>query len=91
MLQQINRLLFVRQGGQEIKCQVTIEGGVWPEFSVLTEYLDSNYDFEKRETADSKSILEDIERKIGQSNTLDVSSHEDLMEVDQDAELDGEI
>ena len=75
------------QGGQEIKClSVTVESGVWTKFSMLTEFLNSNYDFEKRDSDDSKSILEDIEKKI--NTTLEtISSDDDLVEIDDEDDI----
>ena len=74
------------QGGQEIKClSVTVESGVWTKFSMLTEFLNSNYDFEKRDSDDSKSILE-IEKKI--NTTLEtISSDDKLVEIDDEDDI----
>ena len=54
-----------------------VNGSEWTKFSLLTEFLNSSYDFQKREIDDSKSILEDIEKKI--KTSLDtISSDEEL-------------
>ena len=53
---------------------------------MLTEFLNSNYDFEKRDSDDSKSILEDIEKKI--NTTLEtISSDDDLVEIDDEDDI----
>ena len=73
------------QGEQEIKCLVTIENesGVWRKLSVLKEFLNSNYDFENRDSDDWISIIKEIENKM--NTTLDtIPSDEVLVEIDHE-------
>ena len=72
------------QGEQEIKCLLTIEVEIGESFQYsYKEFLNSNYDFENRDSDDRNSSLKEIENKM--NTRLDsISSDEDLVQMDDE-------